>query len=649
MKNSFQHKLFGVTFFICMNSALASNIPAQMSLFDLSLAELLSVEITGATLQRSTLQKVPAAVTVITKKQINLYGFSDLSSLLNYVSGYQVQRSDVSSFGQTISSRSLKANSSAREILVLVDGQRLNDDWTGGATHLLAKFPLNHVERVEVIKGAGSALYGSNAYAGVINIVTAIQNETSVSISQHGGARINGQFNHLLEEGYISAFASVDTYHGEEVKIYDPFTTQLEDTRDPFQSNLFYIKGSWKNIELNISHQKNQSEQFYAVGFVSNPNNYLSMTQEFIRLKHQTVMFDHWKIKTQLFMSKHKYEVTGKIAPTPIETYITGQVLEQDQGFEISASYSVSTQENILIGIEYRQPKLTNTDANTSGALNLYLPQALTTGRKVKGVFFQYQNTLFENIEYILGVRQDNYNDFGTHFSPRIGINWQVNPQQVVKVLYGNSFRAPNRLETGVMNSNAFTANPNLQPEIFSTFDLIWQYSANNTLFSIDVFYNEVDDGVRQLQTTPIQFTNDGTGSSTGVELELAHTFNEQWQVKFNLMTLADYDEEFYTDSKTAANIILSYSADNVAYSLLAHHQSKKLDADASIISYSVLKPRTCFEIHAQWSLTQKSNVKVGVSNVFDQTYYGTASRADIIGGVVDRGRNINLTYQRKF
>jgi iron complex outermembrane receptor protein len=348
-------------------------------------------------------------------------------------------------------------------------------------------------------------------------------------------------------------------------------------------------------------------------------------------------------------MSKHQLELSGKTTPAPAETFIKGKVDEQDKGVAISMSYTASIEEKILFGFEYRKPKLTNTDANTRGALNLYLPQAPTNGRIIKGAFFQYQNSITEGVEYILGIRQDDYSDFGSHLSPRAGINWQLNTKQVVKFLYGNSFRAPSRSETDVINSSVIAASPDLQPEVFTTYDVIWQYSSNISYLSVNLFYNNVEDAVRPLQTTPIIFSNEGSGSSSGVELELLHAFNEKWQVRMNLMKLSDYDKEFYTDSDLAVSLILSYVGINSSYSLLTNYQASRIDENSSVESFAKLPARTKVEAHAKWPLTDKLNLSVNVSNLLDSKSYGTAYRSEIIGGVKERGRQASIKLKWEF
>ena len=316
---------------------------------------------------------------------------------------------------------------------------------------------------------------------------------------------------------------------------------------------------------------------------------------------------------------------------------------------ELSLDYFVSAKESLLFGFEYRKPKLTNTDANTHGALNFYLPQAPISDRTITGAFVQYQNTITENLEYIIGARRDDYSDFGSHFSPRAGINWHINTEQVVKFLYGHSFRAPSRSETDVINSSALTGNPDLQPELFTTYDVIWQYSSNVAYLSVNLFYNNTEDAVRLVQTTPRTLINEGAGHSTGIELDILHILDESWQVRMSFMKLTDYDQEFYIDSDLTASLILSYTGFNSTYSLLANYHSSRVDANSSAELFSILPARTTVEAHAQWKLTDELTLNLNVSNLLDNDSYGIAYRPEIIGGGKERGRQANITLKWQF
>ena len=153
---------------------LAQSIMADQSdeLFSMSLEELLQIKVTGSTLTQENLLSVPAAVTVFSYDEIKRMGLDYLDELANLVPGFQSYRSAQSPLENPISSRGRLNSLEAPEILVMVDGQRVDGPRSNGTTVADPKYTLAYIERVEFIRGPGSAVYGSNAMMGVINIIT---------------------------------------------------------------------------------------------------------------------------------------------------------------------------------------------------------------------------------------------------------------------------------------------------------------------------------------------------------------------------------------------------------------------------------------------------------------------------------------------
>ena len=140
-------------------------------LFHLSLEELLQVKITGSTLTNENLKSVPAAVTVFSREEISGLGLDSLNELMDLVPGFQAYRSSFGSQTKIISTRGLSV-SGVSEILIMVDGQRLDTPRDNNSMDFGGRIPLINIERVEFIRGPGSALYGSNAMLAVVNIIT---------------------------------------------------------------------------------------------------------------------------------------------------------------------------------------------------------------------------------------------------------------------------------------------------------------------------------------------------------------------------------------------------------------------------------------------------------------------------------------------
>src|SRR5258708_4815693 len=177
-------------------------------LADLSLAQLMQIEIPTVVAASKHEQKVtdaPSSVTIITADEIKRYGYRTLADVLRSVQGFQVSYDRNHAF---LGARGLSLGDFNSRILLLVDGHRVNNNLTDGAyidTAFILDVDLS--DRVEVIRGPGSVLYGNNAFFGVINVIT------------REGKQVNGV------EGSFN-YGSYDTYKGR-VTIGEQFTNGL--------------------------------------------------------------------------------------------------------------------------------------------------------------------------------------------------------------------------------------------------------------------------------------------------------------------------------------------------------------------------------------------------------------------------------------
>ena len=153
-------------------------------IYNLSLEDLMQIKITSSTLTEKNLRTAPSSVTVFSHDQIKAMGIDYLDDLLNFVPGFQAFRQADSGGEYYHSSRGIRSGTSSREVLILIDGNRVNAEYAGGSVHMIS---LGNIEKVEIIRGPGSAIYGSNAFVGVINITTSSgKNMLSQTLGSNG-------------------------------------------------------------------------------------------------------------------------------------------------------------------------------------------------------------------------------------------------------------------------------------------------------------------------------------------------------------------------------------------------------------------------------------------------------------------------------
>jgi hypothetical protein len=167
LQNYCREKLWAITLLSAFLLPINSSAQAYL---DMGLEELLSVTIKGSTLRDESLKTAPSSVTVFTREQLDALGLDYLHELMNLVPGFQTTRGADSPINYTFSARGRRLGVRAREILLVVDGRVFADARSSGADSAVSLYPLANIERIEIIRGPGSAIYGSNAFTGVINI-----------------------------------------------------------------------------------------------------------------------------------------------------------------------------------------------------------------------------------------------------------------------------------------------------------------------------------------------------------------------------------------------------------------------------------------------------------------------------------------------
>ncbi len=211
-------------------------------LLSLSLEDLMQIKVVSSTLTEKNLRTVPSSVTVFTHHQIDAMGINTLEELLNFVPGFQDFRQADSGYEYYHSARGRRTDAQAREVLVMIDGQRFQSEGFSGV--FMPILPLSSVEKVEVIRGPGSALYGSNAFTGVINVTTRKNtNEVKVHYGSHNNAYGQLLYSAMLNDYVVDIAADVFGDQGEHYRLENAADNKLYDSRDPYDG--YGINTDW--------------------------------------------------------------------------------------------------------------------------------------------------------------------------------------------------------------------------------------------------------------------------------------------------------------------------------------------------------------------------------------------------------------------
>lgn len=651
----------GLSLYLVCLPLLANEQQDMDKLLSMSLSELGNLRVTSATLTEETLLSVPSAMSLYRREDIQTLGVIYLHQLAALVPGFQTQRMDDSGLNATLSARGRHLGASSREVLVLIDGQRINDDWTGGSNFQDRLINIENAERIEFIRGPGSAIYGSNALMGVINIVTGGARALKLGGGSQGVARASGQWQFGDQTRNLALFGALEQRDGHNYLLSepspDPATPDFVNARDPAELGDLYLKASFDDFRFSGRYQRRRSHDFYVVGYVAGDTGKANSDSWHTSLGWQHSWANAISLSGQLSYSHKNIEL---YAPTqlahepifrPLQS-IFGRVEEQEWATQWTLQ-GPWQQARWLLGWEWRNPTLTD----TSGAIVPHNGEAPTLfdlsaadGRTVQGLFGQLQYPLLDTLQLTLGLRYDNYSDFGGHTSPRVALVQQLGDQHSLKLMYSEAFRAPSRVETGSRASDVLTANPDLRPEVAKTLELLWAHQWAAGLFSISLYDTELKDAVLDsfvAQPEPVRTWVNGSQHISGAELEWQYQWLPHWQSRLALSHIFHPGLELNTEASSLASMSLNYADGPWSAALYATWVSAKKDAneqdypqDVSTVEYTRLGSRATLGMHLAWQWRPQLRVTLHGDNLLDAEYLDVAIRPNNAVGVPGPGRS---------
>lgn len=556
-------------------SAYAMDGELQMFM-DMDLQQLLDQPVFTASKKLQTVREAPSTISVFRRRDIDALGVTSLVDILNYAPGLEVSMGPNGRYRVAIRGERKDGN-----ILLLIDNQPINDAYAG---HAFFDMPVSFIERVEIIRGPGSALYGTNAVAGVINIISRSDSkEATLHAGTHDSAGIDGLYALALGDGSLDVMLGLSTTAGANETLTVNDTTlsshQQSGTTNRFLDqgylNLKYGVGGWEWLLYNsLREQGTWVSQVYDFG----PDTDITHQQINSSLGYRW-QADQLTITPKIYAQLIWYDADLQDHPEgavfgnnvfPDGALTRERYQARTVGLDLQAEYAVSEQLGLLAGVVAENQALPDYKLDRNYRVAGMVPQ--DTFANHDNVVFQQEDRSrdiqayygqadyrWHDIQLTLGMRYDRYSDFGEAFNPRLGLVWHPAKNLTIKGLYGEAFRAPTFRElyddTRVGNSGV-KGNAELEPETVKTSELGFEYNVSNWVLRGSAFYNETDDliGIFDEHGSGGRATieNIGYTRSYGGELEL--TWVIQHGVQFFVNAARQHTEFFWGDNPVVRN-----------------------------------------------------------------------------------------------
>jgi outer membrane receptor for ferrienterochelin and colicins len=511
--------------------------PADLT--ELSIEELMQVTIETASKYEQKISEAPSSISIITASDIEKYGYRTLADILRSVRGfYSTYDRNYQYLGIRGFARPGDYNS---RVLLLLDGVRLNDSiYNTAAIGTEFILDLDLIDRIEIVRGPGSSLYGSNAFFAVINVITKkgerlkgfeVSGDAGSFETYKGrmsyGNKVKENIDMLFSSTYYDSRGDDKLYYKE----YDSPDTNngvAEDSDiDRFQS--FFGKVTYNDFTLEGAYVKRKKlipTACFETVFDSNLTNTIDQSA-FIDLKYSHAFPGNWDVLARITYAQYNYDGNYEYDYSEegdTEPYIVSNKDYSDAswiGGEFQISKTFWGNHRLIAGVEYRD-LFRQDQGNYDEEVYLDSEEDSTSW----GGFIQDEFTIFSNLILNAGVRHDHYSTFGGTTNPRLSLIYHPFEQTVFKVLYGKAFRAPTAYELfyhdGYMRQKP---NPDLDPETIDTYELVVeQQLGENIRATISGYYYKIKDLISLVEDAGdglLTFENLQEVEAKGIEVEL--------------------------------------------------------------------------------------------------------------------------------
>jgi outer membrane receptor for ferrienterochelin and colicin len=532
------------------------NVTAE-ELINMSLEELMNITVTTASKNQESVKDAPAIISVITAKEIEGYGAMSLSEILDrataiYANGTYYPKGNITIRGD-------HTGLFDTHVLFLINGRPLRESFHNGANYALnTMVPVDNIERIEIIRGPGSVLYGTSAYSGVINIITKMADKPSAKgfvrygsfdTKQAGfsgttvvkGIEIGGALNYFDSNGWNFTARDEKSQIRNRANTADslkaPYTFPMDE-----QGIGAMLQVGYKGLKISSNYTQSNQRIMGRTPVWSNPVEYSfyntrgfidgGYTHSFSKLLSSSinVTYNH-------LLSKHYI---------PLDSYKEDIIVRNSDDVLVEMTHYIKPTENINIVLGAlantqtgwaTQPELTANFENfdLQSGVNPNPHYQVPAYRETWGsAYVQADYSPFSFVKIITGGQLNKATGHKASFVPRLGSIFTLTKSLSAKVLYGQAFRSPAFFEAYALSLPGIVGNKHLNPELVRTFETQLSYSARKFEIALTYFNSaqsslisrsNVKDSLYMTEyngmlTSIPQYINKGSLTSQGLELE---------------------------------------------------------------------------------------------------------------------------------
>jgi iron complex outermembrane receptor protein len=667
-------------------------------LFDLSLDQLRNVKVLTATKTATPLHATPAVVTLVTADDIARYGYQTLAEALSHVAGF-IESDDRLNHNFGVRGINAGAQSASRAIKILLDGQPIAFRSTQQQLIGLEFIPMNMVERIEIVRGPVSVLYGADALLGAVNVITrrdgteqrlALGHEWSgggrdASVlaasgsAQLGAAAGNGdaaaapawvawgmQASQADRSGLALPRISPD------YKRYAALGAAPVDDAAPRSA---YLRLGWSDAQdellASAFWQRQDSDNVFAsLNPLLHPPSHVDLQQGFLRINANHRFSDEHMLRAAVSYGEGEPGDGDRVQTGAKDYYLVRDFGYQAVDGSIEWLWQPGAQASLLVGADMLRDRETLESFQRHSLVDgsiFQLSQPSSKTLRNTGLYAQWQFPLLAQWQAIIGGRQDRHSVYGKQESLRAGVVGTLPGDWGVKLLSGTAFQAPSAelLYRSAVQPGDIKGNPALAPQKTRTIELqLSTPPAPHWNGALTVYHTKVSDLVTLEQAFfNLVARNSSDSKVNGIELELR--YQQDWFNAYANLSRANTDRGLnrYTLAPLAQRSegeLFPTNSANFGASASLLEQKLLLSADTRYVgarpaaTANVLLANQAYHLSnytdttlsARWSLSHRSSIRLQVRDLWNSRYVDPA-----VGGIdyPSLGRRYGVQYEYRY
>jgi len=642
-----------------MANANAKEIGNTDNFFELTLEELLQIEVSVASGNPQRQALAPSSVSVFSRQEIQNMGITTIEQLLNFVPGFQSSRESVTGDGYKITARGQSNTQLTESILFLLDGKRMNAEIAGGAMEFNHFITTANVKRVEILRGANSALYGSSAYSGVVNIVTVSElKEAQAIVGTIGQREINLNYSATTAKTNMSFFARTFSDNGDHYDDahYQSINENFESVNDARRGKDFYFKFNWnEQLEINLHHASVKEQGFFSFppesAFLGD---WASQQENSIHANYELKNDGNFQLSLSgTYADFQRSQNTTARNTTGFYDKVV-EVTDREWTIGFESSLTIFDKHHLSAGAERRAVieasvyQFDNEAAPSENVIFSHNRQNNIDKRQVSGLYIQDQYKINNDLELTAGIRYDDYSDFGNELSPRVSLVYGSDYGSTIKFIYSEAYSAPNIRQLG----SSIVGNVELKAEYVQSSELAWAHQFEKSLFSLTAFQANYENKITTIprpsnapEGGPRIFSNTGDILAKGVEFEYYTSFTDKLTLR-SALTLQNTEEDPHFVAEKTFSIIANYQNNDININLNAYYHGE-MEQTGTIPEVGnrkvLLGDYFILNGTVRYNLTNKVEVFLRIHNLLNEDYQSATRMLRVYEGLPNRGRNTSI------